>query len=686
MRPPFASLCTALNEERAREITVRSGVPVPSGTDWPAVGFRSAGVQPAGEQPDGRDGPNARRVGHRAGLFRRSGPAPGGRRRDTLRRIVEALSAGGNQPAAVAEQRRSREPAFQGDGRRAGCWRCSFTACARAATGATAISPISRNCWKSLPISAAPAIGLNPLHALFYDRPDARAARMRRTAGCFSIRSTSTWRRSRSSTAACRDLPAISRGCATRDLVDYRGRCGAEARGVARGLPAISARAAARPRRDDFDAYPRRARPTRSNASPRSRRCGRTFRRRGGSGRSRGARPTTTRCAGCAKAMPTRSASTNSCNGTPSASSSAASDVARRRGLAIGLYLDTAVGVDAGGADAWMEQGIVLRGLSVGAPPDQFNPAGQDWGLTAYNPHGLVASRFEPFRADAARGHAPRRRGAHRPCARPDAALRHPARLAAQRRAPTCACRSPTCCAVVAEESRRWSCIVIGEDLGTVPENFRDTLVGLGRVVLSRHAVRARTATARSAGPSDYPERAIATFNTHDLPTFAGWMSGHDLKTKRAIGVDPGETDDDRAAFARDALRRASAATGNQQIGFEEVAAFLAATPTRLVSIAIEDVLGIDDQVNVPGTVDRASELAAALAGRCGGACVRSAAARASPRRSRAPAAASIGILIELARDRLDRLERRQARFVAEMLDLVGRRRAGRTGNAPPSL
>ena len=73
-------------------------------------------------------------------------------------------------------------------------------------------------------------------------------------------------------------------------------------------------------------------------------------------------------------------------------------DIARRRGLSIGLYLDTAVGVDAGGADAWMDQDVVLRGLSVGAPPDQFNPAGQDWGLTAYNPHGLVARRFEPFR------------------------------------------------------------------------------------------------------------------------------------------------------------------------------------------------------------------------------------------------------------------------------------------------
>src|SRR4029079_2232029 len=73
-------------------------------------------------------------------------------------------------------------------------------------------------------------------------------------------------------------------------------------------------------------------------------------------------------------------------------------DIARQRGMAIGLYLDIAVGVDGAGADAWMDQNSMLNGLSVGAPPDQYNPLGQDWGLTAYNPHGLVHDRFEAFR------------------------------------------------------------------------------------------------------------------------------------------------------------------------------------------------------------------------------------------------------------------------------------------------
>src|SRR6185312_1979748 len=128
--------------------------------------------------------------------------------------------------------------------------------------------------------------------------------------------------------------------------------------------------------------------------------------------------------------------------------------------LPIGLYLDTAIGVDASGADAWMDQGIVLRGLSIGAPPDQFNPAGQDWGLTAYNPHGLIATGFEPFRQmlRTAMRHAGAVRidhvlGLMRLFVIPHGmSAAHGAYL-----------RMPFAemLAVVAEESRHWHCIVI---------------------------------------------------------------------------------------------------------------------------------------------------------------------------------------------------------------------------------
>jgi 4-alpha-glucanotransferase len=85
------------------------------------------------------------------------------------------------------------------------------------------------------------------------------------------------------------------------------------------------------------------------------------------------------------------------------------------------------------------------------------------------------------------------------------------------------------------------------------------------------------------------------------LPTFAGWMSGHDLQMKRGIGLDPGETDEERER-ARTALR---AAAGGEHASFEDVVAFLASTPTRLVSVSIEDVLDLAEQLNVPGTVDQ---------------------------------------------------------------------------------
>ena len=92
------------------------------------------------------------------------------------------------------------------------------------------------------------------------------------------------------------------------------------------------------------------------------------------------------------------------------------------------------------------------------------------------------------------------------------------------------------------------------------------------------------------------------TFATHDLPTFAGWTSHHDLVVKSALGLDPGETDDERAA-ARAALGRALAARGLPRLDFSSVAKFLAATPSRILVVTLEDALGLADQVNVPGTV-----------------------------------------------------------------------------------
>jgi len=276
-------------------------------------------------------------------------------------------------------------------------------------------------------------------------------------------------------------------------------------------------------------------------------------------------------------------------------------ETARKSQMPIGLYVDLAVGVHPHGADAWGQQDMFVPDTSIGAPPDEFNPAGQDWGLAPFNPHALAANNFRPIRemlretmqyAGAIRlDHV---LGLNRIYMIPrgmDAAngayVRYP---------------FEQLLTAVAEESNRCRCIVIGEDLGTVPDGFRETLARWGlwtfRVMLFE---RQHDGSFRQ--PEAYPPEAVATFNTHDLPSFRGWLQDYDLRMKRAIGLDPGESDEARAA-ARQALIAILAARVPDFAPdeFSAVAAFLASTPSRLVTVSLEDVLGVTDQVNIPGT------------------------------------------------------------------------------------
>jgi len=150
----------------------------------------------------------------------------------------------------------------------------------------------------------------------------------------------------------------------------------------------------------------------------------------------------------------------------------------------------------------------------------------------------------------------------------------------------------------VSEESHRHRCIVIGEDLGTVPEGLRETLAQWGlwgcRVMLfeREHGGGFRL-------PAHYPSEALASFNTHDLPSFRGWVEGHDLRLRHAIGVASGESGEQRAQ-SQAALRQALAPLGGADVA--ALAGFLAATPCRLAAIALDDIVGVRDQVNIPGT------------------------------------------------------------------------------------
>ncbi len=276
-------------------------------------------------------------------------------------------------------------------------------------------------------------------------------------------------------------------------------------------------------------------------------------------------------------------------------------DLARRLGLKVGLYLDVAVGVQSGGFDAWNEQTAISRHLSVGAPPDPLNVAGQNWGLAGFNAAGLELQSFAPYR-DMLRA-SMRYAGAVR--------LDHvlglkrlylvPHGFAADNGAYV---QMPfeALLAATAQESAAHRCIVIGEDLGTVPEGFRDTMASWG---IWSYLVTMFERDDRGAfrAPDTYLPNALVTFNTHDLSTYAGWRSFADLKIKRSIGFDPGESDEARwhaLAMLDEVLRH----HGIQSNDLNAVAAFMSKTRSRLLAISLEDLLGVVDQPNIPGTVD----------------------------------------------------------------------------------
>jgi 4-alpha-glucanotransferase len=274
---------------------------------------------------------------------------------------------------------------------------------------------------------------------------------------------------------------------------------------------------------------------------------------------------------------------------------------AEKLGMKVGLYLDVAVGVQADGFDAWNEQTAISRHLAVGAPPDPLNTLGQNWGLAGFNATGLEMKSFHPFREMLAA--SMRYAGAIR--------LDHvlglkrlylvphgfPAREGAYVTMPFDALLAAT-----AQESVANDCVVIGEDLGTVPEGFRQQMADWG-IWSYQVMMFEREDDGRFRGVDHYMPNALITFNTHDLSTYAGWRSFGDLRTKRGLGLDPGETDDARwiALGMLDDVLRNNAIDKND---LYSVAGFLSRTKSRLLAISLEDLLGVVDQPNIPGTVD----------------------------------------------------------------------------------
>ncbi|MDP9902238.1 malto-oligosyltrehalose synthase [Variovorax ginsengisoli] len=289
-------------------------------------------------------------------------------------------------------------------------------------------------------------------------------------------------------------------------------------------------------------------------------------------------------------------------------------------GMAVGLYLDLAVSVDRAGSDAWTEQQAFVDGASVGAPPDEFNPNGQGWGLPPLRPDRLRTSGYrffiETLRANMQGGalRIDHVMGLMRLFWIPPGGTPHQGAYVHY--------ALDEMLAIVAIESQRQQCMVIGEDLGTVADEMRGALSRF-EVLSYRLVYFERNADGEFKSPDSYPRNALVAISTHDLATLNGWWTGHDLRQRLALGLFPNQSIFEKQLFDRAqervrlllAVQRAgllsadavAQATGAQTLPAAVVAAihaFAASTPSQVMMVQLEDAIGMVDQANMPGTVD----------------------------------------------------------------------------------
>jgi 4-alpha-glucanotransferase len=288
----------------------------------------------------------------------------------------------------------------------------------------------------------------------------------------------------------------------------------------------------------------------------------------------------------------------------------AAQTAARAAGMRIGLIGDLAIGMDRAGSHAWARQSDLLLGLSIGAPPDIFNPRGQDWGLTGFSPRALLTRGFEPFLATlrAALAHAGGVRidhimGLMRLWLVPRGA---PASEGAYLAYPL-----EDFLRLLALESHRHGAVVIGEDLGTVPPGFRARLRRAGIAGMDVMWFERTRLSYRK--PGRWRRDAVAMTTTHDLPTVAGWWSGEDIRTRRTLGLGNASEEEERRQD-RVRLWRAFTAAGAAQgvpppvdrpaAAVDAALGYVAQSPAPLMLAPLEDLLGLAAQPNLPGTID----------------------------------------------------------------------------------
>lgn len=294
----------------------------------------------------------------------------------------------------------------------------------------------------------------------------------------------------------------------------------------------------------------------------------------------------------------------------------AAQQAARDGGMAIGLIADLAVGTDAGGSHAWSMPGDLLTGLSVGAPPDILGPDGQDWGITGFSPAALRRRGFEPFIATirAALAHAGGIRIDHAMGLQRLWVVPHGCKASegAYLSYPV-----DDMLRILAVESHAARAVVIGEDLGTVPEGFRPKLDARGVLGMQVMAFEA-DAEGRITPPGEWRPQAAAMTGTHDLPTIAGWWRGRDIEWSWELGrssqAESREGAEAERAGQRDAwwesFEAAGVAPGERPAPEDtdpvvDAALGLVGESACVLAVApIEDLVGLVEQPNLPGTID----------------------------------------------------------------------------------
>lgn len=298
-----------------------------------------------------------------------------------------------------------------------------------------------------------------------------------------------------------------------------------------------------------------------------------------------------------------------------------------RAGMRVGLIADLAIGDSPDGSHAWSRQADLLPGLSIGAPPDIHNPRGQNWNLTAFSPRAMRAQGYAAFidLLRAALAHTGGLRidhilGMARLWLVPDgvasgagAYLRYPLR---------------ELLALTALEAWRHRALVIGENLGTVPDGFNQALadhgiLGMNVLWFMRQAPdvaaeRAAQATT-DAVPSDTPEpflpaqswpsEAVAMTSTHDLPTLRGWWAERDIDSRvklNLLGADDDETSLRRCRQTDRSLLAQAMGSPARTAGppLADMLRFVSSSPCPLLLVPMEDLAGELEQPNLPGTVD----------------------------------------------------------------------------------